>query len=146
MSCFLATWVMIESTVFPFSYCSSHFNISSPDTRRFDKSMYPIHQPRNASPPKCDSPLSLSTRMTTATSLRPTRMILLTDRIRLRDNSESKIIPSILSYSSYCQSRHDKGTYKFDIGSHLLNGDDLDHYEGVHLYVSFTDMSPDMVS
>lgn len=55
-----------------------------------------------------DLPLSLSTRMTTATSLRPTRIILLTDRIRLRDNSDSRIIPSMLSYSSYCQSRHTK--------------------------------------
>jgi hypothetical protein len=35
----------MESTVFPFSYCSTHFKVSSGDTRRFDKSMYPVHQP-----------------------------------------------------------------------------------------------------
>lgn len=38
-SFFLATWVKIESTAFPFSYCSSHLTTSSAETRRFDKSM-----------------------------------------------------------------------------------------------------------
>lgn len=44
-------------------------------------------------------PFSLSTRSTTTTSLRPTLMSFWILRIRLRDSSESRIMPSMLSYS-----------------------------------------------
>jgi len=54
-------------------------------TRRVDKSMYP---------------LSLSTRSTITTSLRLTRMSLFTLRMRRRLSSDSKIMPSMLLYSS----------------------------------------------
>jgi hypothetical protein len=47
-----------------------------------------------------NSPLSGSTLMTTTTSFLPTRINFCTDRIRLRDNSDKRIIPSMLSYSS----------------------------------------------
>ena len=43
---------------------------------------------------------SLSTLITTTGSVLPTLMSLLMERIRLLDNSESKIMPSILLYSS----------------------------------------------
>lgn len=46
------------------------------------------------------TPFSLSTRNTTTTSLRPTRMSFCIDRIRRRESSESRIMPSMLSYSS----------------------------------------------
>jgi hypothetical protein len=49
-------------------------------------------------------PLSGSTRITTTTSFRPSRINFCTDRIRLRDSSERRIIPSMPSYSSYAGS------------------------------------------
>mmetsp|Transcript_12923 Transcript_12923/g.31713 ORF Transcript_12923/g.31713 Transcript_12923/m.31713 type:complete len:208 (+) Transcript_12923:520-1143(+) len=66
-------------------YFSSSCSMSCGDTRRFDRSMYP---------------LSLSTLSTNATSWRPTLMSFLTERMRRRDSSESRIIPSVSSYSS----------------------------------------------
>lgn len=44
-------------------------------------------------------PFSLSTRMTTTHSLRPMRMSLLMERIRRRDSSLRRIMPSMLLYS-----------------------------------------------
>ncbi len=38
---FSATWRMIECTILPLLYRSSHLTISSGDTRRFERSMYP---------------------------------------------------------------------------------------------------------
>uniref|UniRef100_A0A6B0UXT4 Putative secreted protein n=1 Tax=Ixodes ricinus TaxID=34613 RepID=A0A6B0UXT4_IXORI len=72
-------------TAFPLANFSSHFVMSSGDTRRLDRSMYP---------------LSLSTLMTTTHSFLPTRMSLLMDRIRRLDSSESRIMPSMSLYSS----------------------------------------------
>ena len=46
-------------------------------------------------------PFSLSTRRTTTTSFLPTRMSFWMERIRRRDSSDSRIIPSMLSYSSF---------------------------------------------
>mmetsp|Transcript_31145 Transcript_31145/g.62798 ORF Transcript_31145/g.62798 Transcript_31145/m.62798 type:complete len:294 (-) Transcript_31145:124-1005(-) len=64
---------------------SSRLSTSSGDTRRFDRSMYP---------------LSLSTRSTSATSCRPTLISFLTERMRRRESSERRIMPSVSSYSS----------------------------------------------
>lgn len=47
------------------------------------------------------APFSLSTLMTTTTSFLPTLINFWILRIRRLDNSDSKIIPSMLSYSSY---------------------------------------------
>lgn len=62
------------------------------------------------------APFSLSTRNTTTTSFLPTRMSFCTDLIRLLDNSESKIIPSVLSYSS-CE---ELGVYTSECGDRIL--------------------------
>jgi hypothetical protein len=48
-------------------------------------------------------PFSLSTLSTTTTSFRPTRINFWIDRIRRRESSDNRIIPSMLSYSS-CES------------------------------------------
>lgn len=71
---------MMECTTLLLLYRSSHLTISSGDTRRFERSMYPF---------------SLSTRSTTTTSFRPTRMSFWILRIRLRESSESRIMPSL---------------------------------------------------
>ena len=101
------------------------------------------------------APFSLSTRSTTTTSLRLTRMSFWIDRIRLLESSESKIIPSMLSYSSYLwikqsyeqvhlfytpiqwDSRRirEEATYKFDIGTHFRNMSDLDHDQFIDFWV-----------
>ena len=53
------------------------------------------------------APFSLSTLRTTTTSFRPTRMSFWIDRIRLRESSDRRIMPSVLSYSSYLE-EHDE--------------------------------------
>src|SRR6185503_12931411 len=59
----------MECTALLLLYRSSHLTISSGETRRLDRSIYPF---------------SLSTRSTTTTSVRPTRISLLIERIRLQ--------------------------------------------------------------
>lgn len=54
---------------------------------------------RSLAPSRLHSPFSLSTRMTTTHSLRPMRMSLLMERIRRRDSSLRRIMPSMLLYS-----------------------------------------------
>lgn len=102
---FSATCRMMEWTILPLLYLSSHLMISSGETLRFERSIYPIF-PRISiySLSTLDSgvktpPFSLSTLKTTTTSFRPTRMSFWILLIRLLDNSESKIMPSMLSYS-----------------------------------------------
>ena len=68
---------------FPLENTSVHLSISSGDTRRFERSIYP---------------LSLSTRMTTTGSVLPTRISLLIDLIRRLLSSLSNIMPRI----DYC--------------------------------------------
>lgn len=55
-----------------------------------------------------DSPFSLSTRITTTTSFLPTRINFWILLIRRRESSESRIIPSMLSYSS-CSTKRKRG-------------------------------------
>merc|ERR1719317_481724 len=86
------TCLIIELTAFAFANFSVHRSTSSFETLLLDKSIYPF---------------SLSTLMTTTGSVFPTRISLFMERIRLLDNSESRIMPSILLYS------------KMDIGSHF---------------------------
>ena len=81
---------------------------------------------------KVMQPFSLSTRITTTTSLRPTRISLLMERIRRRLNSESKIIPA--KQEAEAERVHKKSTWcwmcTFDsiiflqihICSHFLDG------------------------
>ena len=76
---------MMLCTAFDLLKRSSHLATSSADTRRFDRSMYPF---------------SLSTRSTMHTSCFPTRISLFTERMRRRESSESRIMPSMLLYSS----------------------------------------------
>ena len=64
---------------FPLENTSVHLSISSGDTLRLERSIYP---------------LSLSTLMTTTGSVRPTRINLLIDLIRLLLNSLNNIIPT----------------------------------------------------
>ena len=80
-----AVWRMMEWTILDLLYFSSHAATSSGETRRLERSMYPF---------------SLSTRRTMTGSMRPTLMSLDTDLMRRRVSSESKIIPSMLLYSS----------------------------------------------
>ena len=68
------------SQTFPLENTSVHLSISSGETRRFERSIYP---------------LSLSTRITTTGSVLPTRISLLIDLIRRRLNSLNNIIPVI---------------------------------------------------
>ena len=101
-SVFSATCRMMECTIFPLLYRSSHLITSSGDTRRFDKSIYPIEicKPRPYySHNVILIPFSLSTLSTTTTSLRPTRISFWILRIRLRESSDNRIMPSMLSYS-----------------------------------------------
>lgn len=49
-------------------------------------------------------PFSSSTLRTTTTSFLPTRINFCTERIRRRDNSDNRIIPSLSPYSSYTRS------------------------------------------
>ena len=70
----------IFSQTFPLENTSVHLSISSGETRRFERSIYP---------------LSLSTRITTTGSVLPTRISLLIDLIRRRLNSLNNIIPVI---------------------------------------------------
>ena len=72
--------VCIFSQTFPLENTSVHLSISSGETRRFERSIYP---------------LSLSTRITTTGSVLPTRISLLIDLIRRRLNSLNNIIPVI---------------------------------------------------
>ena len=72
--------ICIFSHTFPLENTSVHLSISSGETRRFERSIYP---------------LSLSTRITTTGSVLPTRISLLIDLIRRRLNSLNNIIPVI---------------------------------------------------
>ena len=72
--------IRILSQTFPLENTSVHLSISSGETRRFERSIYP---------------LSLSTRITTTGSVLPTRISLLIDLIRRRLNSLNNIIPVI---------------------------------------------------
>lgn len=100
---------------------SSALAISSTETRRLDKSMYPIKiiqrlfsiksvistlrlelcLNRKREVTRHQLPFSLSTLRTTTTSFLPTRINFWILRILRRDNSDRSIIPSMLSYSSY---------------------------------------------
>lgn len=84
-------------------------------------------------------------RMTTTTSLRPTRMSFCMDLIRRLDSSERSIIPSTLSYSSYgtnlskyqdlrCRSLP-AAAHQLDVGAILLDLLYLDHHQRVHFGV-----------
>lgn len=90
------------------------------------------------------TPFSLSTRRTTTTSFRPTRMSFWIDRIRRLESSESRIMPSMLSYSSYLHKTdervrihcRERKTYEFDIGTHLGDLAHLHHDELVDLRIA----------
>ena len=82
-----ATCRKMECTILLLLYFSSAAATSSGLTRRFERSMYPF---------------SLSTRSTITGSTRPTLMSLLTERMRRRVSSESRIIPSMPLYSRSC--------------------------------------------
>src|SRR5689334_16681876 len=109
-------------------------------------------------------PLSGSTRITTTTSFRPSRINFCTDRIRLRDSSDRRIIPSMPSYSSCRRSaairsqpaavcstaakrgrRTVAGTHQLDVCSHFLDRLHLDHDQLVHLCAKRGQLSDSMV-
>lgn len=138
VSVFSATWRMMECTIFDLLYRSSHLTMSSGDTRRFDKSIYP---------------LSLSTLRTTTTSFLPTRISFWILLIRRLESSESKIMPSMLSARVSLRalacgeltaatpwwmlagaSRHTI-FQEFDVGSHLCDLLDIYHDKALHLRV-----------
>ena len=91
--------ICIFSQTFPLENTSVHLSISSGETRRFERSIYP---------------LSLSTRITTTGSVLPTRISLLIDLIRRRLNSLNNIIPVIRQRSTIDNNWRSDIAYYFD--------------------------------